>query len=269
LADEEAAFHMGMYFRDATGENEGYGFRNSVIYFDIQSDDPFVTVEPADFTIDDEITVTFNAQRGNRELVGANKVYMHSSVDLTNTTTPWNSAWNNVVGNWGQDDGVGEMSPVPDEIDKWQITLTPRDYYGLNDGDIAYWLAAVFRSADGNTKGTGTPGPIENGIIHSNLDFFLQNQIVVGTEELIAAGDFQLYPNPANGQVMLQIGELSGRHTLAIVDLTGRVLQQKQLQLNGTANQGYQLDVSALPAGVYLVRLAGEEGLISRQLVKW
>ncbi|MEL7219871.1 MAG: alpha-amylase family glycosyl hydrolase, partial [Bacteroidota bacterium] len=269
IDDEQAAFQLGMYFRDATAENEGYGFRNSVVYFDIQSDDPFVTVEPANFTIDDEITVTFNALRGNRELVGANKVYMHSSVDPTNTTTPWNSAWNNVVGNWGQDDGIGEMSPVPGEVDQWQITLTPRDYYGLTDGDIAYWLAAVFRSADGNIKGTGTPGPIENGIIHSNLDFFIQNQIVVNTEETIAPSDFQVYPNPTNGLVALTFGELNGRHTIDIIDPTGRVLQQESIQLQGTPDQLYQLDLSKLPAGLYLIRLAGEKGLISKQVVKW
>ena len=47
------------------------------------------------------------------------------------------------------------------------------------------------------------------------------------------------------------------------------MLQQEQLQLNGLADQNHQIDVSDLPAGLYLIRLAGEEGLISRQLVKW
>jgi hypothetical protein len=108
------------------------------------------------------------------------------------------------------------MTQVPGQPNKWQITLTPRSYYGLNTGDVVYWIPAVFRNANGSIKGTGTPGPIESGLIHTTQDFFLRNQLIVGTDDALPAGlDFQLYPNPAKGSV--QVLDLTGRplHTNA------------------------------------------------------
>ena len=270
LTEDQEALKLGMTFRNEDNTNVGLGFRNSVIYFNVESDDPFVTIEPAAFTIDDPITITFNAQRGNRELVGANKVYFHSSVDLTDTTTPWNTGWNNVVGNWGQDDGVGQMTQVPGQPNKWQITLTPRSYYGLNTGDVVYWIPAVFRNANGSIKGTGTPGPIESGLIHTTQDFFLRNQLIVGTDDALPAGlDFQLYPNPAKGSVQVVLGGFVGDYQLQVLDLTGRPLHHERLQLNGFADQQHTLQLGSMPAGMYLVRLIGDSQTVTRELVKW
>ncbi|RME92095.1 MAG: T9SS C-terminal target domain-containing protein [Bacteroidetes bacterium] len=264
LSEDDEALQLGMYFRDATAENFGYGFRDNIIYYDVESDQPFVTITPAAFTIDDEITITFNARKGNRELVGADKVYMHSSVDLTNSTTPWNSAWNHVVGNWGADDGVGRMRRVPGETDLWEITLTPRHYYGLSDGDVAYWLAAVFRSADGNTKGTGTPGPIEHGFIHTNQDFFLRNQIVVGTQDPLREGErIHLYPNPSRGLLQVTLEGFDQPGELLLYDLTGRPLYRAAVQ-----NRVQSLELSALPAGIYWLRIINGERSWTRQVVK-
>lgn len=266
LAEDETAFKIGMYFRDADNTNVGMGFRNSVIYYDVESDDPFVTIEPPAFTIDDPITITFNALRGNRELVNDTKVYLHSSVDLTPTTTPWVTGWNNVTGNWGQDDGVGQMTQVPGEPHKWQITLTPRSYYGLSTGDVVHWIPAVFRSADGGRKATGTAGPIPNGIIHTNLDFFLRNQLTVDTDEALAGIDFRLFPNPTGDAVTVQVADMAGTYQLALVDMTGRVLQTTTLQSGGTAS--VELDLRQLPAGVYTVRLTGQQAVAVKQVVK-
>ncbi len=268
LAADEEAFKIGMYFRDADNVNFGKGFRDSDIYFNIQSSRPFITVEPEAFTIDEEITVTFNARRGNGELIGANKVYMHSSVDLTNSTAPWNSAWNNTVGNWGQDDGVGQMSQVSGEEDLWEITLTPKDYYGLDNGDNAYWLAAVFRSADGNIKGTGTPGEIENGIIHTNLDFFIRNQLVVSTSELSeTTRRITLFPNPTSSNLGIVLDDIDETVHIELFDLHGKQLA-KDFFLS-TPGAVYELPVNKLAAGLYFVRITGADFSVTKELVKY
>ena len=69
---------------------------------------------------------------------------------------PTGTDWNNVIGNWGADDGVGEMSPVAGETDKWEITFSPtiRGYFGVDAGQNIYRISAVFRSADGSVKGS-------------------------------------------------------------------------------------------------------------------
>jgi 1,4-alpha-glucan branching enzyme len=267
LAEDEEAFKIGMYFRDANNVNLGKGFRDSDIFFNIQSDRPFVTIEPEAFEVDDEITLTFNARRGNGELIGADKVYIHSSAVLTDTNSPWNSAWTNTVGNWGQDDGVGQMSKVAGEADLWEITLTPEDYYGLNGSDVAYWISAVFRSADGNTKGTGEPGPIENGIIHTNQDFFIQNQLVVNTDELSTlTRRITIFPNPTRDYLSFVLDAIDEPVQIELFDLNGKQLSANEFL--ATPGSVYELPLDNIAAGLYLVKVTGASFSITQQLVK-
>lgn len=269
LASSDEPFKIGMYFRDADNVNLGMGFRNDLIYYNVESDRPFITVEPESYTIDDEITITFNAKKGNGELVNADKVYMHSSVGLIETTTPQNNAWGNVVGNWGQDDGVGEMTEVSNSPDLWEITLTPRDYYNLSDGDLVYWLAAVFRSADGNVKGTGQPGPIYNGFIHTNQDFFIQNQITVSDENIdLNNQEVAIFPNPTQAEVNVLMRNISGEVRLELYDLMGKMVLLENINVNGLDEYIHTLNVNNLSNGMYFVKIIGENLLITQELVK-
>ncbi|MEO0330223.1 MAG: alpha-amylase family glycosyl hydrolase, partial [Bacteroidota bacterium] len=159
LTSDQTAYRIGMYFRDASGKNVGKGRESDLIYVDITPSQSVVTVEPAAFTADDEIRIVFNAATANpADLVGAEKVYMHSGVVLTDTDAPGGGDWQNIVGNWGQDDGIGEMTPVPGSDDLWEITLTPRDYYSVDSSASVYYLAMVFRNADGTAEGKDSNG---------------------------------------------------------------------------------------------------------------
>lgn len=95
-----------------------------------------VTLNPALPTADESVTIIYDASKGASGLLGASKVYLHSGVILAG---PEGTGWSNVVGNWGQDDGLGEMSPVPGEPNKWQITLPSiRQYYGVAPGEPVF-----------------------------------------------------------------------------------------------------------------------------------
>jgi 1,4-alpha-glucan branching enzyme len=109
-----------------------------------------VTTNPVCFTADESITIIYDATQGTSGLVGASKVYMHSGV-ITDSQT--GTSWQNVVGNWGADDGIGQMSKVSGTTDKWEITLTPRSYFSVNPSTTVYRLAMVFRNADGSKEG--------------------------------------------------------------------------------------------------------------------
>lgn len=240
----EDIYKLGMWFRDANNENEGYGFRDSRIFFAVESDLPFVQISPAHFDQDSEITITFNARKGNRELLGADKVYIHSSAGVVDSEQPWNNAWNHVIGNWGQDDGVGQMTKVGDGL--WEISLVPRDYYRLGVDDHPYWIAAVFRSANGNTKATGTPGEIENGLIHTNLDFFIRNQPATSTEQWVQT-EARVFPNPTDGY--LNLSEFSGELQFQLFNTSG------QQVLTSTLTGEKLVDLSHLQAGIYYYKI--------------
>lgn len=118
-----------------------------VSYFGVSQ----VTISPNPFEITDQITITvdINANTGCNGLRNQNpsKVYMHSGAgdDI-------NAFGFSVVGNWGQDDGVGEMVNVGGSI--WVITITPSTYYGLTptQQDNVTQLGFVFRNADGSLE---------------------------------------------------------------------------------------------------------------------
>ncbi|MEN8247763.1 MAG: DUF4961 domain-containing protein [Bacteroidota bacterium] len=121
-----------------------------------------VTITPNCFSDTDEITIVYDATQGTSGLVGATKVYMHAGV-VTDSET--GTSWQHVIGNWGSDDGIGEMTKVAGETDKWEITLTSRTYFDVPTNETIYRLAMVFRNADGSKEGKND----SNGDIYINL----------------------------------------------------------------------------------------------------
>ncbi|MBN1599628.1 MAG: SusF/SusE family outer membrane protein [Bacteroidales bacterium] len=162
VAADQNVYRLAMVFRDAEGNNVGKSREGGDIYIDVQQGQQVVTVEPEVFTADSTIRIIFDAAEadpaGTAGLTGETSVYMHSGVVLTESEFPIGLPWSNIIGNWGQNDGIGQMTPVADETDKWEITMVPRDYYGLAPEVPVYYLAMVFRNADGSAEGKGPGG---------------------------------------------------------------------------------------------------------------
>ena len=109
-----------------------------------------VTIAPNPFEVNESITITLNINNGSTDcngLVNPNKVYMHSGVG-----DGANAFGFSVVGNWGMDDGVGEMTNQGGGI--FSITLVPETYYGLTTAQAAntVLMGMVFRNADGSQE---------------------------------------------------------------------------------------------------------------------
>ena len=108
-----------------------------------------VTITPNPFEIDESITITLDINSSATDCNGLSnpaKVYIHSGVG--DTSNPWT----HVVGNWGQDDGVGEMTNQGGGI--WTITFVPETYYGLTPQQASniVRMGMVFRNADGTQE---------------------------------------------------------------------------------------------------------------------
>ena len=109
-----------------------------------------VTITPNPFEIDESITITLDINSTATDCDGftsPNKVYMHSGVGDSD------NAFNiSVVGNWGQDDGVGQMTSQGSGI--YSITLVPESYYGLTPTQAAnaVLMGMVFRNEDGSQE---------------------------------------------------------------------------------------------------------------------
>ncbi len=137
-----------------------------------------VTTNPVCFADNDAVTIIYDATQGTSGLVGATKVYMHAGV-ITDSET--GTSWQYVVGNWGADDGLGEMTKVVGEANKWEITITPRTYFNVSASDEIYRLGMVFRNADGSKEGKND----SNGDIFINLATDPVNLQITSTNPLL------------------------------------------------------------------------------------
>ncbi len=95
------------------------------------------------------ITVTYDANLGEGTLGdgAATEVYWHSG---GGTVAPWEF----VIGNWGLDDGIGEMTETTEDV--WEITVDAPAYYGdagYADGEPVNHIGMVFRNGDGSLEG--------------------------------------------------------------------------------------------------------------------
>jgi hypothetical protein len=78
--------------------------------------------------------------------------------------------------------------------------------------------------------------------------------------------ELRIWPNPVRSEFTLELPAAATDRTLLITDLTGRTLQQTVLPA-GTERQSLWL-ANDLPAGIYLLRIPSEGGVITQRLVK-
>ena len=260
LASNEGIFKLGMYFRDADNENVGLGFREQLIYVQVSSGNNILSIDPPMFDADTEITITFDATQGNRELIGSDKVYIHSSATIQDTDNPENVSWQYTVGNWGQDDGVGQMTKKEGTTDQWELTLTPKDYYGLPNDAFPFWISAVLRNGNGSTKGTGEVGELPNGFIDPKFDFYIRNGSTSSLQDLERIEDAKVFPNPTSGNI--DFSSFKDGLTLTIFTNDGREVMRTVL----SGSKIY--DLSRLPMGLYTYFIRGNDQYQTGKIIK-
>jgi hypothetical protein len=101
--------------------------------------------------------------------------------------------------------------------------------------------------------GTG----VNQGIYYNDFWVYTPDSISTGINSLDESG-ISLYPDPANDRLF--IAGLSQSATVSISDMTGRICSTPML--------GSQIDVSALPPGIYLLRIQDSGGSVVRKFVK-
>ncbi|MDR9400647.1 MAG: alpha-amylase family glycosyl hydrolase [Psychroflexus sp.] len=165
-----------------------------------------LSVSPSTFDVDEQVTITIDINSDETDCNGFNNpssVYMHSGAGDNDDAFGFD-----VVGNWGQDDGVGEMVSIGGGL--YSISITPSNYYDLTPQEIddVTQLGMVFRNEDGTQefKDNGCSDffvPV--GSFQLFLDSSIQGQNIVsqGTNLTISAttsvsANFELFANGAS-----------------------------------------------------------------------
>ena len=116
-----------------------------------------VTCSPVFPSVDDNVTLTFNANEGTAGLAGLASninVYGHFGAVIAGPTS---TAWTNVVGNWATDDPKTKMTNIGGGL--YTISFNIRAFYAtVPTGTPIFRIACVFRNVDGTREGKGTGG---------------------------------------------------------------------------------------------------------------
>ncbi|MCB0638168.1 MAG: T9SS type A sorting domain-containing protein, partial [Lewinella sp.] len=82
----------------------------------------------------------------------------------------------------------------------------------------------------------------------------------------VTASQLQVFPNPTKGLVTVNLGAFAEQPaTLDVMDLNGRLVLRRTLGVIDHTTE--QLDLSGQPAGVYLLRLRTEGGIVALQQI--
>ena len=108
-------------------------------------------------TVNDTITIIYDAKLGNAGLLGESVIYAHTGVLAAASNS--SSDWKYVKTSWGENTSDTRMTPLDNET--WMIRFHIKTYYKLPHDVQVTHLAFVFRNASGSRTGkTTTNGDI-------------------------------------------------------------------------------------------------------------
>ena len=101
-------------------------------------------------------------------------------------------------------------------------------------------------------------------IYFGGLAVFNENGTPVSVKENITSiNNVILYPNPSNDKITISLPAITGNSQLSIFNVSGEKVLERQLHESET-----QLDISALPRGVYFVRVQSERKVEVVKMIK-
>ena len=182
-----------------------------------------IQINPAFPTVNDIVTIQYNATQGNGDLNGVSPVYTHTGI-ITQSGLP--SSWSYVQGNWGQADTNVLMTDLGNNLH--EIIIDIDQYYGFPNGTNVAKLAFVFRNFDGSLEGkTATMGDILYPIYPINGGF--QAAIFKPYSDLIVnLNDTISINGQSNSNASLQLFD----NGMLIADTMNSTLLEKDIIVN-------------------------------------
>lgn len=154
-----------------------------------------VSIDPPFPTVDDNVTITYDATQGNGDLAGITPVYIHSGVI---TTAGGAGNWQYVFGDWGSSASQYEMTDIGNN--QHQMSFNIRTFYGVPTGEEVVEMAFVFRNADGSIEGkTAAGGDIFVSVYQSGTT--LNTAIATPTDDFVFAAINDVIPITGNASV--------------------------------------------------------------------
>ena len=118
---------------------------------------------------------------------------------------------------------------------------------------------ATYLWSDGQTTATATGLCAGTYSVNATVSIYSTSGVGTvwcgtGVVDLTTASGLSLFPSPATESVSLDLSSTSyGDYSLSVITILGETIRTEKISVNGNLNK--QIDVSALPGGVYFVEL--------------
>lgn len=226
-----------------------------------------LSVTPAFPTVNDTVTIIYDATQGNAALTGVSPVYMHTGV-ITNFSTS-STDWQHVVTTWATTSPNCLMTNLGNNLHKVKFHI--KTFYGItNPNETVQQLAFVFRNATGSIVGkTAANGDIFYNVYSGtsvNINFaspqngtiFSINDPIGITANASAASDLSLYLNntlvqsaTAATQITLNTqGTVAGQYWVKVVANTAGTIMEDSIYYIVQGNPTVQSPPNGTPFGV-------------------
>jgi hypothetical protein len=121
---------------------------------------------------------------------------------------------------------------------------------------------------EGNTEVVFTVTDMAGNMAMCSVSVMVE-EVNVGVEELNSSLSLSVYPNPSADEVNVSVTALQNEAlALEIVDMTGRIIHQENMMAIAGNASVQKVDVSALSSGLYLIRLKGQAGTLSSEVLE-
>lgn len=203
-----------------------------------------------------DVTVTVNTTAGMPTGFGFQAVALAADLNVNGPQAgSWSDAGMNVRIASANNRSYAEQNGTSNSNEfkfKWNAPNT-------GTGKVSFYVCGNGVNRNNSTTGDGA----------DCLTLVLDENITSSTKDLSALAQVNVFPNPAQEFVQLQLnGEIAGDYELILTSSTGQILIQQNIQMVNGDNQ-HMINISNLPSGLYGLGLRGEEGSFSQTIIKF
>ena len=197
-----------------------------------------VTITPSVFSPTDQITITVSFASATCNTMGSApaKVYMHAGIGDDNNAF----GFGDVIGNWGMDDGVGQMTSNGDGT--FSKTITPSTYFNMDatEQGNATKMGMVFRNANGSQTRKNPANSCGDFIVNvGTFQATLNSPGVNSTTIINSGGNMNITASNTNGNASYVL-----KSNGVTINANPATASYAYNHTNITANQSYSLEIT-------------------------
>lgn len=138
---------------------------------------------------------------------------------------------------------------------------TQWQFYSDNIGNANNLNYAFHQVQQGNEKRWTPSNLLFSGVLNNNVAIFPVLIDAASSGKVSFQGvTTTIYPNPTSNLLNIAIEGQQGTYSIKLVSSNGQLVESKSIRLNKNNKQLFDVDVSHLSNGQYLVLIEGENG---------